>query len=198
MSTRRRGAGEGTIRKRVDGRWEGRRIVGRDASGRQVTRSVFARTRAEAVTKLDDLKSKLERGLPAPSGRETVGAYLTRWLAVKEFNLRPSTARSYTSYVRQQLIPALGHIKLTKLQPSDVEAMMAGVQAQGLSVQTALHCRSVLRAALSRAERDELVARNVARLADAPKQPTPHPTVLKPAQAREIVASVAIRACVDW
>jgi len=85
----------------------------------------------------------------------------------------------------------LGHIRLTKLQPSDVEAMMARVQAQGLSVQTALHCRAVLRAALSRAERDELVSRNVARLADAPKQPNPHPTVLKPAQARAIVASVA-------
>jgi integrase len=192
MSTRRRrGPGEGTIRERVDGRWEGRITVGRDADGKQVTRSVFARTRAEAVTALDNLKSKQTRGLPVPSERLTVGAYLNRWLIAKGADLRPSTTSRYAQIVRHQLIPALGQVKLTKLQPSDVRTMMADVQAQGRAVMTALHSRAVLRAALADAERDGLVGRNVARLAKPPQKPEPHPTVLSPDQAREIVASVS-------
>jgi integrase len=192
MSTRRRrGAGEGTIRERADGRWEGRITIGRDADGRQQTRSMFAKTRAEAVTRLDALKRKEIRGLPAPSERLSVDTYLNRWLVATTPRLRPSTSRRYTQIVRLQLIPALGRSRLAKLAPSEVERMMADLQAQGLTARTASHCRAVLRAALADAERDGLVGRNVAALARAPHVPPPHPTVLRPAEAREIVAAVS-------
>lgn len=68
--------------------------------------------------------------------------------------------------------------------------MMADLQPQGLTARTASHCRAVLRAALADAERDGLVGRNVAALGRAPHVPPPHPTVLRPAEAREIVAAV--------
>ena len=124
--------------------------------------------------------------------RETVGTYLTRWLAETIHpNLRPSTARRYEGIVRHQLLPRLGHVRLAKLTPRDVEAMMADVRASGLAVQTALHARAVLRAALSRAERDELVSCNVARARRRSETAKPAPHRVKPAQAREIVASVA-------
>ena len=157
---RRRGPGEGTIRERVDGRWEGRLTTGHGPDGRQQTRSVFGKTRAEALVKLDALKGKLTAGLPAPSERLTVGAYLARWLTAVEPRLRLSTRRRYGQIVRGQLAPALGRVRLARLQVADVESMMAGVQADGLSARTAAHCRAVLRAALSDAERDGLVGRN--------------------------------------
>jgi integrase len=188
---RRRGAGEGTIRERKDGRWEGRLIVGRDQAGRLRTRSVYAPTRAAVVPKLDALKGTLAAGLPAPSERLTVGAYLTQWVTTVEPRLRLSTRRRYGQLVRGQLVPALGLCRLARLTVSDVEGMMAKVQADGLSARTAGHCRAVLRAALSDAERDGLVGRNVARLARAPHVAPPHPTVLRPDEAREVVASLS-------
>jgi integrase len=187
MSTaKRRGAGEGTIRERVDGRWEGR-YLGRDKDGNPALRSVYAKTKREAIAKLDVKRAAVRAGQPTPSERLTVGAYLTRWLVAAEPRLRPSTLRRYRQLVRLQLVPILGSIRLARLQPSDVAAMMADVQSRGLSARTAAHCRAVLRDALADAERDGLVSRNAARLAKGLRLPPPSPTVLSPEQVRNIL-----------
>ena len=42
---RRRANGEGSIRKRSDGSWEGRITIGYDPFGKQVMKSVYGRTK---------------------------------------------------------------------------------------------------------------------------------------------------------
>ena len=42
-----KGNNEGSIRKRADGTWEARYSDGRDANGRQIQRSIYAKTRKE-------------------------------------------------------------------------------------------------------------------------------------------------------
>lgn len=50
---RRRARGEGSIRKRKDGRWEGRYTVGRDEeTGKFIYRNVLAKTQTECKNKL--------------------------------------------------------------------------------------------------------------------------------------------------
>lgn len=50
---RRRAKGEGNIRKRSDGRWEGRYTVGRDPeTGRLIYKNVLAKTQTECRSKL--------------------------------------------------------------------------------------------------------------------------------------------------
>ena len=178
----RRGRGEGSLWPRKDGRWEGRVQLGWSPEGRRLYRSVIAPSQAEAVRRLADLRRQLAAGLPATDQRLTVTAYLARWLDDAAPRLRPSTLTRYAGLVRGQLVPKLGRLKLHALAPSDVARMMAAVQADGLSPRTAGHCRAVLRCALADAERDGLVGRNVARLADAPRVPAPTPTVLEPAE----------------
>lgn len=177
----RRVAGHGTFSKRSDGRWMGRVMV----DGRR--RTVYARTERECVAKLQALQQQVAAGLPAVDQRATVATYLTRWLQEVAPRLRPTTATRYRGLVTGQIVPAVGRIKLYQLQPSHVAAMMAQVQRDGLSARTASHCRAVLRAALSDAERDGVVSRNVAKLADAPHLAPPQPTVLSPDQVREIL-----------
>ena len=41
----RRKNGEGTIRHRKDGRWEGRIVVGHDENGRAITKNVLGKTK---------------------------------------------------------------------------------------------------------------------------------------------------------
>jgi integrase len=156
--------------------------LGWSPEGRRLYRSVIAPSQAEAVRRLADLRRQLAAGLPATDQRLTVTAYLARWLDDAAPRLRPSTLTRYAGLVRGQLVPKLGRLKLHALAPSDVARMMAAVQADGLSPRTAGHCRAVLRCALADAERDGLVGRNVARLADAPRVPAPTPTVLEPAE----------------
>ena len=50
---KRRANGEGNLRKRKDGRWEGRYTAGHDPeTGKAIYRNVLGRTQAEARTKL--------------------------------------------------------------------------------------------------------------------------------------------------
>ena len=50
---KRRANGEGNIRKRKDGRWEGRYTVGRDPeTGKAIIKNVLGKTQAEVKEKL--------------------------------------------------------------------------------------------------------------------------------------------------
>ena len=57
----RRKQGEGTMRLRSDGRWEGRIVVGYDENGNPKTKNVLAKTKGECEEKLADLKESLGR-----------------------------------------------------------------------------------------------------------------------------------------
>ena len=54
---KKRKAGEGTLRLRKDGRWEGRIVVDYDENGKPKTKNVTAKTKAECLKKLEALKS---------------------------------------------------------------------------------------------------------------------------------------------
>ena len=51
----RRKNGAGTIRKRKDGRWEGRVVVSYKENGDPVTKNVLAKTRTECQNKQNEL-----------------------------------------------------------------------------------------------------------------------------------------------
>ncbi len=59
---KRRARGEGNLRKRSDGHWEGRYTVGRDSeTGKLIYRNVLARTQAECKTKLREAMAKAQQ-----------------------------------------------------------------------------------------------------------------------------------------
>ena len=65
----RRGANEGTIRLRPDGRWEARVLL-TGPDGRRIRRSLLARTRTEVQHKLQDAQRAEAVGEPPfPQGR---------------------------------------------------------------------------------------------------------------------------------
>lgn len=55
---KRRKQGEGTLRLRKDGRWEGRIVIGYDDKGLPITKNVTAKTKTECAEKLEALKEK--------------------------------------------------------------------------------------------------------------------------------------------
>lgn len=187
----RRGNHEGSVRKRValDDRrrrlWEAR-VTADDGT----RRSAYASTHSAALEALERLQADLAAGLPAVPVRLTVGAYLASWLDTVHPRLRESTWRRYRSIVEGLLVPNVGRVRLSELGPADVARMMAKVQASGRSAQTAAHARTVLRTALSDAERQGLVRRNAAALSDPPHLAAPEPVVLSPEQARAVVGAM--------
>ena len=62
--------GEGTLRLRKDGRWEGRIVVGYNEKSLPITKCVTAKTKTECSTKLEALKSSriCRSGIGSTSG----------------------------------------------------------------------------------------------------------------------------------
>ena len=57
---RKRKSGEGTIRLRKDGRWEGRVVIGYDEKGLPKTKNVLAKTKGECVENQRRVRGEIE------------------------------------------------------------------------------------------------------------------------------------------
>ena len=69
---KRRANGEGNIRKRKDGRWEGRYTVGYDANGKVITKNVLGKTQAEVKDKLQTAIEDSKKLDPVKAGSYTL------------------------------------------------------------------------------------------------------------------------------
>ena len=92
---KRRPAGDGLVRKRGDGRWEGRIVVGHKADGSPIFRSVFAKTQGELLKKLHSrMEEYRDVELTEESGL-TLEQWLDKWLAdYMTLTVRESTLSS--------------------------------------------------------------------------------------------------------
>lgn len=179
----RRGAHEGSIYQRADGKWIGAVSLG--ATRRKV---VYGKTRRAVAEKLKTLLRSQQQGIAVSSSdRLTVGAFLSRWIEGAKANVRGSTFLRYEQLVRVHLMPRIGRIPLAKLAPSDLSAMYAEMVAEGLAPRTAGHAHRVLGRALRDAEVGGLVVRNVCRLVRPPRVPHVEMRTLSAEQARALL-----------
>ncbi len=160
----RKANGEGTIYRRKDGRYEGAAYF-RTTSGVRKRLRVYGRTREEVHTSLTEAKAKAQQGIPLPDRVWQLGDYLDYWLeSVVSVNRRRTTYGRYEVIVRLHLKPGLGNHKLNRLSAPIAQSFMNQKLSEGYSVRNVHIMREVLSAALTNAQREELVNRNVARL----------------------------------
>lgn len=76
--TRRRGHGDGGIRRRPDGRWEASVEIGTGEPRRR--KLMYGRTRAAVAEKLRHAQAELDAGMVLADERVRVGPFLDRWL----------------------------------------------------------------------------------------------------------------------
>jgi integrase len=180
-----RANGEGTVRHRVDGRWEARVTVV-DDHGRATRRSIFARTRREATAKLREAQRRVESGERVADNRDTLAGFLARWVgeALPASGLKQTTVENYSTLVRVHVVPALGHYRLDALSAADVQRWINAKRAAGLSDRTVQLAHAVLRRALGQAVKWGECRRNVAALVDRPRVGHREASHLTPAQAQ--------------
>ena len=121
---KRRANGEGSIRKRKDGRWEGRYTAGRDpVTGRTIYKNVLGKTQAEVKAKL---KSAIEKsGVQSlRTERYTVGQWLDAWMEnYAKLQIRASSYKTYQGFVENHIKPTLGNVPLEKLTAMDLQRL---------------------------------------------------------------------------
>ena len=185
----RRANNEGSIHQRADGRWVACLHVGYERGTRR-RKYLYGRTQAEARDKLIAARRDLQMGVGPTDDRMTVGTFLTHWLTdIEHPAIRPSTYRGYEQIIRNHLVPALGRVVLSRLTVAQVQALLNQVSA-GRSATTVHRIHEVLRGALAQAEREQLVARNVAHLVRPPSNARHEIQPLTPEEAQGLIRSV--------
>jgi integrase len=163
----RRRRGDGSVTKRKDGRFEAAAYVHTPSGIKRVRR--YAVTRPEAEAMLVELRNKNRSGLLTNSREQKLGDYLDYWLTVAKSKLRPTTYTSYEGIVRLYLKPGLGNKCLARLSVADVQSHINSQLQAGVSNRTIQKQRLILSSALKRAEHEDIISRNVARLVDIPQ-----------------------------
>ena len=186
----RRAAGEGTIVKRADGRWEGKLSLGIGPDGRRYRPTFYGRTRVAVVDQLRRARNRVAEGTPPTDSTTTVAEFLRWWIThVVPGTVRDTTTYQYGRVIEHTIIPAIGTRQLGKLSPAHVQTMLRELEDEGKGPSTRRVARIVLRRALALAQEWGLVQRNVATLVKAPPANTKTDDALDLDGVKQLIAA---------
>jgi integrase len=158
------------------GLWRGEVTLGYAEDGRRQRRKVSGTTKTAVVDKLRELHNDLDRGtVPKPGyARYTVRQAAEDWLAD---GLQGRSAKTVTTNrnVLDPVLAVIGRRKLRELSAADVRRALSEMAA-GYSGTTVAKGHLALKRAIRHAEANDIVARNVATLADTPKGQSGRPS----------------------
>lgn len=213
MSPRSRHNGEGSIFKYPYGYRAYAWIT--TPEGPRQRKYVQGKTRTEVLEKWRTLQRSADRG-PVHPKVPSLQSYLTDWLdEVVRPNLAPTTVKNYEMFIRLYIVPDLGKRRVDKLGVRDVQTWLNELKtrcqccAQGkdaarerarccargeccrqlASDWTVHQAWTILRSAISAAQREEVVQRNVAALVRLPVPRTDRPLIWSVDQARQFLES---------
>lgn len=218
----RRARGEGSIRKRQDGRWEGRYTAGRDdETGKLIYKSVLAKTQTECKRKLREvLENQLQaltmnfaeqiRDTPVESQKQTrtsstVGEWLDTWFSLYiKPNVRKSTEVQYRYFIKGILEPRIGETELSKLTGLRLQKLYQELRENGkirpqgnadpgLSPKTIRGIHTMLHNALGQAVKEGLILKNPTDDCRPPRVDRKEMKVIKPEQVGFYLQAAAAR-----
>lgn len=146
--------GSGTIRKRADGRWEGKYTLGYDPkTGKLIRKSVYGKTQKEVRLALSKIVSEMDSGTYAEPSKMKVSQWLDEWLASYTMNIKPATRSAYEEHIRVHIKPSLGDILLKQLSTKDIQQLYTNLlKERELSPKTVRNIHGVLHRALEQAK----------------------------------------------
>ena len=129
---KKRKVGEGTLRLRNDGRWEGRVVTGYDDKGYPITKNVTSKDKKVCMEKLEELKKEYGTVSTRCSPDMPFGDWVDFWY--KNFckpGIRLSTQAHYENHIYDHIIPDIGKIPLNELTQADLQQYYANLKADG-------------------------------------------------------------------
>ena len=194
MANKKRKNGEGTVRLRKDGRWEGRIVVGYADNGNPRTKSVLAKTKTECLEKLEELKEQCGRTSDRLKPEMPFGDWLDFWYQnFSKPKLRPTTQACYEGRIYTHIIPGIGQIPICKLTQNELQQFYARLKkggrkkhverfGVGLSDRMVRSCHTTCRTALEKAVTEGLIRINPAVGCKLPPKKAKEMQVLTPAE----------------
>ncbi len=200
---KRRPSGDGMVRKRHDGRWEGRIVVGHKANGAPLFRYIYADTQKELTAKLHQNIQAYQGVELTEQSKMPLGTWLDQWLDARMAGtIRTHTLDGYRRDFRNHVKPHLGQKQLTRLTPDDLRALyalllkcgrLAGRSAcgSGLAPTTVHGIYTILHHALKAATEEGLLPTNPADKVTPPKVSNQPKGILNNAQLDKLMAAIS-------
>ena len=176
--TNRNSNGQGTIFYRArDKRWVVQ--VTDPLTGKRITRTT--RIQKESKQILREMLNRVDEGKPAADVTNTVEQYAQAWLKEQAGKRRSATTvHEYQGRLKRHVLDVLGSKRMDKVTPQDVENLLDGLVAEGLSKGTVKAVKNALSAMFSDAKKARLIAKNPIQDAEMPfmqaKPPKQYPT----------------------
>ena len=205
---KRRPQGDGTIRKRSDGRWEARLVIGHKKDGSPMYKSVFAKTQKQALKLLHTALETYRDVDLTEESRITLGEWLDKWMdEYMMFTLRESTLESYGCLIRNQVKPFIGNKPLSALTTSEIQKFYNKIKKEGRVREHPIHGKALadsmvrgvhmmLHEALDMAVKERLIVKNPTNGTTVPKCNYAEKQVLVDSQLDTFLA--AIEAYPEW
>lgn len=111
------------VRKREDGRWEGRIVVGHKENSDPIFRYIYAETQKELTRKLRQSIEAYQGVELTEESRMTLGQWLDQWLGNMTGTIRPITMKRYEGTVARHIKPYLGEKIISKVTGKDIQKL---------------------------------------------------------------------------
>ena len=178
---KRRPNGEGMIRQKKKGQWEGRIVVGHKENGNPIFRYVYAKTQKELLDKLHYKVDEFRDTELTEESKMTLSEWLDKWLIeYMKGTIRDSTLEGYKTYVESYIKPALGDKPIAFLTTAQIQKFYNNLKkngrinnrhiyGEGLAASTvnSIHC--VLHEALEMAVKAHIISKNPTNGTTVPK-----------------------------
>ena len=146
--------------------------LGYGDDGKRLRRYVRGKTKTEVKDKLDELHEEIKAGIETPA-TYTVRQCVADWLDSLE--LDPHTMATYRGQAEKWIYPKIGRTKLKDFKATDADRFFRDV-AKVLSKASLVKIKSTLVRSIRRAQKYDLIGRNVAELVDLPQGQPGHPS----------------------
>ena len=199
---KRRPQGDGTIRKRSDGRWEARIIIGHKNDGSPMYKSAFAKTQKSALKQLHQLLDLYRDVDLTEECRMTLGEWMDKWMdEYMIFTIKENTIKGYRSQIDHQIKPFIGHKQLASLTTADIQKFYNKIKKEGrvhphpihghvLSDSMVRKIHMMLHEAMEVAVRERYIVRNPTDNTTIPKKTTTEKQVLDDSQLNRFLEAI--------
>lgn len=170
----------GSVCKRKDGKWMGQIFLNTNEGRKR--KYVYGDTKKEAQGKLRELISKSSDGVLIEESNITLSVWFLKWLEIyKKNQLKITTYQNYMlNYAVHIKDSPIGMIKLKDLRADHLQHFYNNKlknanedKPGGLSPRTVKYLATLISGALSQAEKNGLIQKNVAKATVIPKQVKP-------------------------
>ncbi len=152
--------------------------------------------KSDAQAYLADILRQQRLGTFVEPSRLTLVDYLDTWLdSLEGLGRSPATIRTYAQRLTDHVVPTLGAIPLSSLQPAEIDKLFTRLRKSGLGPRTVREVYGTLHAALRRAVRLRLITANPA---DMVEPPTYHPPSIRATDAGGLHRIIDAASSTSW